>query len=89
MSGTCAVRTEFAGHDNGARPRRRLGLETPLPADRPAVGPIRARPAPGGLHHTYERAALLTGQSLRPHGGPQQPAGSACRAAAAPAAGVR
>jgi hypothetical protein len=89
MSGTCAVLTEFAGYDTGARPHRTLGLETPLPADRPSLGPIRARPVPGGLHHTYERAALITDQSLRPHSGPQQPAGSACRAAVAQAAGVR
>jgi transposase InsO family protein len=32
-----AVLTEFAGYYNGARPHRRLGLETPLPADRLAV----------------------------------------------------
>jgi transposase InsO family protein len=52
-----AVLTEFAGYYNGARPHRTLGLETPLPADRPTVGPIRARPVLGGLHHAYERAA--------------------------------
>ena len=52
-----AVLTEFAGDYNGARPHRTLGLETPLPADRPEVGPIRARPVLGGLHHIYERAA--------------------------------
>ena len=52
-----AVLTEFAGYYNGARPHRTLGLETPLPADRPTVGPIRARPVLGGLHHSYERAA--------------------------------
>jgi len=48
---------EFAAFSNGARPHRRLRLETPLPADRPALGPIRARPDLGGLHHTYARAA--------------------------------
>jgi transposase InsO family protein len=52
-----AVLAEFAEFYNGARPHRTLGLETPLPADRPAVGPIRARPVLGGLHHAYERAA--------------------------------
>jgi transposase InsO family protein len=52
-----AVLTEFAGYYNEARPHRTLGLETPLPADHPTVGPIRARPVLGGLHHTYERAA--------------------------------
>jgi putative transposase len=52
-----AVRAECAAFYNGARPHRRLGLETPLPADRPSLGPIRGRAAPGGLHHTYERAA--------------------------------
>jgi hypothetical protein len=52
-----AVLTEFAVLYNCARPHRRLRLETPLPADRPALGPIRARPVLGGLHHTHERAA--------------------------------
>jgi transposase InsO family protein len=52
-----AVLTEFTAFYNDARPHRTLGLETPLPADRPAVGPIRARPVLGGLHHAYERAA--------------------------------
>jgi transposase InsO family protein len=52
-----AILAEFAGYYNGARPHRTLGLETPLPANRPTVGPIRARPVLGGLHHTYERAA--------------------------------
>jgi hypothetical protein len=32
-------------------------LETPLPMARPNIGPIRARPVLGGLHHVYERAA--------------------------------
>ena len=48
---------EFAAFSSGARPHRRLRLETPLPADRPALGPIRARPDLGGRHHTYARAA--------------------------------
>ena len=52
-----AVLDEFAGYYNGARPHRTLGLATPLLADRPAMGPIRARPVLGGLHHIYERAA--------------------------------
>jgi transposase InsO family protein len=52
-----AVLAEFAAYYNGARPHRALELDTPLPADRPAVGPIRTRPVLGGLHHTYERAA--------------------------------
>jgi hypothetical protein len=52
-----AVLTEFAAFYTDARPHRTLGLEAPLPADRPAVGPIRARPVLGGLHHAYERAA--------------------------------
>jgi transposase InsO family protein len=52
-----AVLVEFAGYYNRARPHRTLGLETPLPADRPTSGPIRARPVLGGLHHTYDRAA--------------------------------
>jgi transposase InsO family protein len=52
-----AVLGEFAEFYNSARPHRTLRLETPLPAVRPASGPIRARPVLGGLHHTYERAA--------------------------------
>jgi hypothetical protein len=52
-----AVLGEFAEFSNSARPHRTLRLETPLPAVRPASGPIRPRPVLGGLHHTYERAA--------------------------------
>jgi hypothetical protein len=52
-----AVLTEFARFYNSARPHQTLGLETPLPADRPTSGPVRARPVLGGLHHIYERAA--------------------------------
>ena len=51
------LRAEFVEFDNGARPRRTPGLETPLPAVRPTTGPIRARPVLGGLPHAYERAA--------------------------------
>jgi len=52
-----AIVADFVAFYNGARPHRTLGLETPLPADRLAVGPIRARPVLGGLHHVYQRAA--------------------------------
>jgi hypothetical protein len=52
-----AVLAEFAGYRNGARPHRALELDTPLPADRPAVGPIRTRPVLAGLHPSHERAA--------------------------------
>jgi hypothetical protein len=52
-----AVLAAFAACSDGARPHRTLGLETPLPAVRPAAGPIRARPVRGGLHHAGERAA--------------------------------
>ena len=54
---SAVVLAEFVEFSNGARPRRTLGQETPLPAVRPTSGPIRARPVLGGLHHTYERAA--------------------------------
>ncbi len=51
--------TEFVAYYNTERPHRSLGLTPPRPASRsPALlGPVRARPVLGGLHHTYERAA--------------------------------
>jgi transposase InsO family protein len=52
-----SVLAEFVGYYNGQRPHRTLRLETPVPATRPAAGPIRVRSVLGGLHHIYERAA--------------------------------
>jgi hypothetical protein len=52
-----ALLADFARFYNSDRPHRTLSLETPLPAVRPAMRPIRARPVLGGLHHTYARAA--------------------------------
>ncbi len=52
-----SVLREFVGFYNVDRPHRSLGLDTPQPAARPQVGPIRSRPVLGGLHHVYERAA--------------------------------
>ncbi|MDP8921366.1 MAG: transposase [Chloroflexota bacterium] len=53
----CSVLREFVAYYNADRPHRSLGLETPQPAGRPDVGPIRSRPVLGGLHHVYERVA--------------------------------
>ncbi len=50
---------EYVAYFNRARPHQGLGQETPEPSpgeERPAVGPIRAVPVLGGLHHAYERA---------------------------------
>ena len=52
-----AVLAEFVRFYNAERPHRTLHLETPVPATRPAAGPIRSRAVLGGLQHTYERAA--------------------------------
>jgi transposase InsO family protein len=49
--------SDFARYYNVDRPHRTLALETPQVAARPHVGPVRARPVLGGLHHAYERAA--------------------------------
>jgi transposase InsO family protein len=51
------VLTEFLRYYNTERPHRTLALQTPTPAVRPAVGPIRSCPVLGGLHHVYRRAA--------------------------------
>jgi transposase InsO family protein len=51
------VLTEFAAYYNRERPHRTLCLDTPEPVARPSVGPIRASPVLGGLHHVYDRAA--------------------------------
>jgi putative transposase len=52
-----AILAEFVGFYNVQRPHRTLHLGTPVPASRPAAGPIRSRAVLGGLHHVYERAA--------------------------------
>jgi putative transposase len=52
-----SVLAEFVRFYNTERPHRTLRLDTPLPHARSNVGPIRARPVLGGLHHVYERAA--------------------------------
>ena len=52
-----ALLAEFVRYYNRDRPHRTLGLDQPHPVPRPAVGPIRAAPVLGGLHHAYERAA--------------------------------
>jgi putative transposase len=52
-----SILAEFVGYYNRERPHRTLGLQTPQPAVRAAVGPIRSRVVLGGLHHSYERAA--------------------------------
>jgi transposase InsO family protein len=52
-----AILSEFGHYYNRERPHRTLVLETPAPALRPTVGPIRASPVLGGLHHVYRRAA--------------------------------
>jgi transposase InsO family protein len=51
------VLSAFGRYYNSERPHRALRLETPIPAARPAVGPIRSQPILGGLHHVYSRAA--------------------------------
>jgi transposase InsO family protein len=53
------VLTEFVDYYNVERPHRSLGLTPPRPTSRSPslVGPVRARPVLGGLHHTYDRAA--------------------------------
>jgi len=48
---------EFVAYDNGERPHRTLGLQTPEAKPRPVTGPIRSRPVLNGLHYAYERAA--------------------------------
>lgn len=48
---------ELVRYYNADRPHRSFGLETPRPAARLEVGPVRSRPVLGGLHHVYERAA--------------------------------
>ena len=54
-----AVLAEYVRYYNGERPHRSLELAPPRPAARSSasVGPVRARPVLGGLHHVYERAA--------------------------------
>jgi transposase InsO family protein len=52
-----AVLAEYASYYNRDRPHRSLGLETPVPSQRPVAGEVVARPVLGGLHHVYERAA--------------------------------
>jgi transposase InsO family protein len=52
-----AILTGFVRSYNAQRPHRTLRFQTPVPAPRPSMGPIRSRPVLGGLHHTYERAA--------------------------------
>ena len=48
---------EFVAYYNQDRPRRSLGLETPVARRRPVDGEVVCRPVLGGLHHVYERAA--------------------------------
>ena len=61
-----SVLAEVAGYCNRQRPHRTLRLERPIPAVRPAAGPIRAvsprRPAP----HLPTRRPIAAGV-LRPH----------------------
>jgi len=52
-----SVPREFVGFYTSNRPHRSLGLDTPLPAARLEVGPVRSRPVLGGLHHVYEGSA--------------------------------
>jgi transposase InsO family protein len=52
-----AVLAEFVRSYNRERPHRTLRLEAPQPVPRSPAGTIRVRPVPGGLRHTYERAA--------------------------------
>jgi transposase InsO family protein len=52
-----AILSDFVRYYNADRPHQTLGLDTPLPLDRPPVGSVRSRPVLGGLHHAYERAA--------------------------------
>jgi putative transposase len=52
-----AILSEFVRYYNHQRPHRTLALETPVPIVRATVGPIRAGPVLGGLHHVYERVA--------------------------------
>jgi len=56
-----SVLREYAGHYNGARSHRTLGLQTPtgpsLRAAPPRAGRISARPVLSGLHHEYEWVA--------------------------------
>jgi hypothetical protein len=54
------VLREYMAYVNRARPRPGLeqAVAEPSPEDsRYRTGPIRAMPVPGGLHHTYRRAA--------------------------------
>jgi putative transposase len=52
-----SILAEFVGYYNRERSHRTLGLQTPQPVVRAAVGPVRSRVVLGGLHHSYERAA--------------------------------
>ena len=52
-----SVLAEFVAYYNQDRPHRSLGLETPVPRQRPVDGEVVSRPVLGGLHHVYERAA--------------------------------
>jgi transposase InsO family protein len=52
-----SVLTNFVRYYNQDRPHRTLGLQTPEPRLRPAIGPIRSRSVLNGLHHVYERAS--------------------------------
>jgi transposase InsO family protein len=52
-----AILAEYLSYYSLERPHRTLDLDTPVRRIRPATGPIRASPALGGLHRTYERAA--------------------------------
>lgn len=52
-----AVLAEYVRFYNAERPHGTLRLRTPEPLARSATGPVCVRPALGGLHHTYERAA--------------------------------
>ncbi len=60
-----AVLAKFASYYNQDRPHRSLGLETPVPSQRPVDGKLVTRPVLGGLHHVYVLTlALEAGASL-------------------------
>jgi putative transposase len=52
-----AILAEFVRRYTPERPHRARRLETPIPATRPSLGPIRSRAVLRGLQHVHDRAA--------------------------------
>ena len=64
-----ALLVEFTTYYNQQRPHRTVRMESPVPTARAPTGPIRSRPALGGLHHRYDRVACSRLAFCRPTGG--------------------